>query len=635
LIDDDVTAPGELGGERLALADGVELLGPYQGSGFRDTPYLLKRGDGQVVQVTRLIYLVATCLAAGYHLHQVANRVSTDLGRTVSVENIAYLVNRKLRPAGLLADPTGADDTVALAVTGTGGTAIPATAKSKSTAAPSPSPRADALLALKLRVPLVPARLHAGVTRLLTPLFRPLVVAVGLAGLVAMDAWLVLDQRDELADGVRQVIYRPQLMLLLTALTLLAGAFHETGHATAARYGGATPGAMGAGVYLVWPVFYTDVTDSYRLSRRGRLRTDLGGVWFNVLFTLGIAGAYLATGLRPLLVYLVLAQLETLRQFLPFVRLDGYYVISDLAGVPNLFAYVRPVMVSLLARRRPANRQAARAKLDELTTRARRLVTAWVLITVPVLLGNVVLLIVLLPRLAGAAWGSAGGQLQAITGAGGFDAVTAANGLIGLLLLAIPVFGMVYVAGRLVEKVVTAVMVGWRSKPAPAALVTAAGGLLAAWQVGFVWPDAFGSALEHAQRATVPAAESVVASPSSSSFDDGDGPVDVGDIELAAPTPGTSPPTSVEEVPSSAPKVPDVIAQTAAMTSPPTDPAPAEPPPPEVTAPATPHPGARGDGGDRPTPTISPSSSTTVPPTAPPTTAAPNLLGDLLSALFG
>ena len=30
-----------------------------------------------------------------------------------------------------------------------------------------------------------------------------------------------------------------------------------------------TPGAMGAGLYLFWPAFYTDVTDSYRLGRGG------------------------------------------------------------------------------------------------------------------------------------------------------------------------------------------------------------------------------------------------------------------------------------------------------------------------------------------------------------------------------
>src|SRR6266545_6125179 len=143
--DNDITVPIDLGGERLQLADGVELLGRYQGSGFKEQPYLVKRADGQVVQVTELIYLVATCLAAGYHLHQVAVRVSDDFGRAVSVENVAYLVNQKLRPAGLVQASDGV-------VAG--------------------SPRANALLALKLRVPLIPARIHGLATRLLLPLFR-------------------------------------------------------------------------------------------------------------------------------------------------------------------------------------------------------------------------------------------------------------------------------------------------------------------------------------------------------------------------------------------------------------------------------------------------------------------------------
>jgi putative peptide zinc metalloprotease protein len=41
---------------------------------------------------------------------------------------------------------------------------------------------------------------------------------------------------------------------------------------------------IGVGIYLVWPSFFTNVTDSYRLSRAGRLRTDLGGVYFNAVF---------------------------------------------------------------------------------------------------------------------------------------------------------------------------------------------------------------------------------------------------------------------------------------------------------------------------------------------------------------
>ena len=49
---------------------------------------------------------------------------------------------------------------------------------------------------------------------------------------------------------------------------------------------------MGAGLYLVWPAFYTDVTDSYRLGRGGRLQTDLGGLYFNAIVAVAITGVW-------------------------------------------------------------------------------------------------------------------------------------------------------------------------------------------------------------------------------------------------------------------------------------------------------------------------------------------------------
>ena len=44
------------------------------------------------------------------------------------------------------------------------------------------------------------------------------------------------------------------------------------------------------GLYMVWPAFYTDVTDSYRLPRRDRLRVDLGGLYFNAIVAVVDAG---------------------------------------------------------------------------------------------------------------------------------------------------------------------------------------------------------------------------------------------------------------------------------------------------------------------------------------------------------
>jgi hypothetical protein len=56
---------------------------------------------------------------------------------------------------------------------------------------------------------------------------------------------------------------------------------------------------MGVGIYLVWPAFYTDVTDAYRLPRRSRLRVDLGGLYFNAV----VADLTLLAGLRGALTH--------------------------------------------------------------------------------------------------------------------------------------------------------------------------------------------------------------------------------------------------------------------------------------------------------------------------------------------
>ena len=72
-----------------------------------------------------------------------------------------------------------------------------------------------------------------------------------------------------IAGGLRTAIYNPACCWAVFASVVVATAFHEFGHASACRYGGARPGVMGVGLYLVWPAFYCDVTDAYRLDRAG------------------------------------------------------------------------------------------------------------------------------------------------------------------------------------------------------------------------------------------------------------------------------------------------------------------------------------------------------------------------------
>src|SRR5436305_3339739 len=91
------------GGEPLALADGVELVGEYEGSGFKDPPLLARRADGQMIQLTRLLYLIAEASDGRRDADTVAAIVSEHCGRTVGGRSVRHLVERSLRPLGVLA----------------------------------------------------------------------------------------------------------------------------------------------------------------------------------------------------------------------------------------------------------------------------------------------------------------------------------------------------------------------------------------------------------------------------------------------------------------------------------------------------------------------------------------------------
>ena len=234
---------------------------------------------------------------------------------------------------------------------------------------PAALPRANPLLALRARGTLLPERAANAAGTLFRPLFRwPVIVAV-VGSVVAVDGWLFAAHG--LGQGFQQILRDPVDLLIVLGLSVLSAAFHECGHATGCRYGGARPGVVGVGIYLVWPSFFTNVTDSYRLSRAW-LRTDLGGLYFNLIFMLALAGIYAATSAEVLLLVIAVTHLEMLEQLLPFVRFDGYFILSDLAGVPDLFARIAPILRSAVARGRPDPRAAA------LRRRTRILVTGWV-----------------------------------------------------------------------------------------------------------------------------------------------------------------------------------------------------------------------------------------------------------------
>src|SRR3954451_12768769 len=434
------------------LSPGTQLLGVQPGSGYVVPPALVRRGDGQVLQLTPLLYAVLEAVDGERDAHAIAEAASESSGRGLAEADVMTLVDQRLRPMGLVLMTDGTQPEFT---------------------------KANRLLALRPKFVVSKPHLTRRVTAPFAPLFNPLLmVAVTLA--FAVVAFWVLFQKG-LASAAYEAFAQPGLLLAVFVITIVSAGFHEFGHAAALRRGGGTPGAMGAGLYLIWPAFYTDVTDSYRLSRAARIRVDLGGLYFNAIVALVMYGVWQGVHWDGLLLVIAAQILQMVRQLPPLVRFDGYHLLADVTGVPDLFHRIGPTLRSFLPRRwrQPDSR--------ELKLWARAVVTLWTLIVVPVLLLTMLLSVIALPRIIGTTIASVRvqwHQLVAQQHAG--HAAGVGVKVLAIVALVVPVGGILYLLARMVRSYGVRMWRGTRGKPGKrvlAGVLTAAmlSGLAYAW----------------------------------------------------------------------------------------------------------------------------------------------------------
>src|SRR4051794_27368333 len=105
------TAPAAARFERtapppLARAEGVELLGDVEDSGYRSGMCLVRRADGQVVRVGPLMHALLAAADGRRDADALARAVSEQIGRQVDRDQVARLAE-KLGEQGLIAGTEG------------------------------------------------------------------------------------------------------------------------------------------------------------------------------------------------------------------------------------------------------------------------------------------------------------------------------------------------------------------------------------------------------------------------------------------------------------------------------------------------------------------------------------------------
>src|SRR3954453_10309823 len=83
-------------------AEGVELLGHIHGSGYKEGAALVRRADGQMVQLGPLMYGLLASFDVRRDVDELAGAMAERLGRQVEREHVVALAG-KLAAQGLLA----------------------------------------------------------------------------------------------------------------------------------------------------------------------------------------------------------------------------------------------------------------------------------------------------------------------------------------------------------------------------------------------------------------------------------------------------------------------------------------------------------------------------------------------------
>ena len=171
--------------------------------------------------------------------------------------------------------------------------------------------------------------------------FGPRALRYGLPVTLGLGVFLVS------RDWQRFIATFPHLFSLGGALAFGVALFfaklcHEFGHAFMAKRAGCRVQSMGVAFMVLLPMFYTDVSDAWRVNdRRARLLIGAGGVLAELLLA---SLALLAWSLLPdgpgRTAAFMLASATWMTTLVinlnPFMRFDGYFLLSDYWQVDNL-----------------------------------------------------------------------------------------------------------------------------------------------------------------------------------------------------------------------------------------------------------------------------------------------------------
>lgn len=137
-------------------------------------------------------------------------------------------------------------------------------------------------------------------------------------------------------------VFSAQGILLYGLAIIFSKVIHELAHGVTARRFGCHVPVMGVAFLVLWPVLYTDVSDTWRLkSRSQRLAVGAAGMLAELSLAVfsSVLWLVLPDGVLRGAIFVLATTTWIITLFVnlnPLMRFDGYFLLSDYWRVPNL-----------------------------------------------------------------------------------------------------------------------------------------------------------------------------------------------------------------------------------------------------------------------------------------------------------
>jgi putative peptide zinc metalloprotease protein len=202
---------------------------------------------------------------------------------------------------------------------------------------------------LYLRMPLFdPDALLGRLLRSVRWFFTPQFIALS-AAIILIATCIMIARWSEVAQDFSRLYHLSAIPLVL-AVAFVVGTAHEFAHGLTCKHFGGQVREMGFLLMYFQPALYTNVSDAWLFPEKSkRLWVGLAGPYFELFLWALATCTWRLTDVETEVNYIalsvmMLSGIKTLFNFNPFIKLDGYYLLSDYLDMPNLrkrsFAYV-------------------------------------------------------------------------------------------------------------------------------------------------------------------------------------------------------------------------------------------------------------------------------------------------------